>query len=134
MFYNASFSQKSVTVKLWRDQSITRFNGERVEYTIEDDILPVFYAIIFLALRKKLGENLKRVYVRDGEVKFVYDKSLQNPIDLSGLTEAYYGCCVDCTIQRIYKRMTEEDYTPEVDRQHEFLSRVLEDLGYFMSI
>ena len=134
MFYNASFSQKSVTVKLWKDQSITRFNGERAEYILNEDMFHSFYAIIFIALRKKLGENLKTVYVRDGEAKFVYDKGLQNPIDLSGLTEAFYGCCVDCTIQRIYKRMAEEDYTPEVDRQHEFLSSVLEDRGYFMSI
>lgn len=134
MFYNASFSQKAVTIKLSTDQSFVKSSGEKIEYILDEDMFHSFYAIIFIALKKNLGENLKAVYVLDGEAKFVYEKGIQNPIDLSGLTKAYYGCCCECTLQRIYKRMTGENWTPEIDRKHEFVSKVLQNSGQFMSI
>ena len=134
MFYNAKFSQRMVKIKLSKDQSLIKPNGTKVEYILDEAIFHKFYAIIFLALKKQIGEALKAVYLEDGEAKFVYKENLSNSIDLSGLTKAYYSCCCGCTFEKIYKEMTGESYTPEVDKKNEFISRILQDFGKFINI
>ena len=134
MFYNANFSQRMVKIKLSKDQSLLKPEGTKVEYILDEAIFYKFYSIIFLALKKQIGENLKAVYLVDGEAKFVYGKDLEYPINLSGLTKAHYYCCSDCTLEKIYKNMTGETYNSEVERKHEFVSKVLKKFERFMNI